>query len=64
MVDFISKDGKVTAIVDDEVLPVTDLFDANGEDCDLANAVIAVAGPDKHGQWLTLDVTGPLTRLS
>lgn len=40
---------------DGQVLPVTNAFDADGDDCDIADAVTCVAGPDKDGNWLTID---------
>jgi hypothetical protein len=45
-----------TAITEDgQTLPITSSFDEFGDDADLADAVVCVAGPDKDGKWLTID---------
>lgn len=36
-------------------LPITNFFDADGEECASDGAVVCVAGPDKDGMWLTID---------
>lgn len=42
---------------DGQELPITHSFDPDGEDCNLGDAVACVAGPDKDGHWLTIDLT-------
>ena len=42
---------------DGQELPITNAFDGYGEDCDLGDAVACVAGPDKDGLWLSIDLT-------
>ena len=61
MVDVYLRDGKCWAIVGDETLPVEEMFDSEGEDTTvLDDAVTVVAGPDKRGYWLTIELQGPL----
>ena len=41
---------------DGQSLPITNLFDSNGEECeDVDEAVTAVAGPDKNGLWICIN---------
>lgn len=40
-----------------EVLPITNFFNAKGEDCDAFEAVVCVAGNDAFG-WITVDISG------
>lgn len=42
---------------DGQELPVTNSFDADGDECDLEDAVSCVAGPDKDGLWVSIDLT-------
>lgn len=47
--------GTRTAVMEDgQCLPITDVFDEDGDDCDLEDAVACVAGPDKNGMWVTI----------
>ena len=41
---------------DGQELPVTNSFDRDGDECDLDDAVACVAGPDKDGFWLSIDL--------
>lgn len=41
---------------DGQILPITNSYDEGGDDCDLAEAVACVAGPDKDGLWLSIDL--------
>lgn len=36
-------------------IPVTSWFDATGQDCDPADAIVCVCGDDDHG-WFTVDL--------
>jgi len=36
-------------------IPVTDWFDATGQDCNPADAIVCVCGDDAHG-WFTVDL--------
>ena len=47
---------KAVLLDDMQMLPITDLMDADGDPCDDADAVACVAGPDDEGQWLTIDL--------
>lgn len=42
---------------DNEVLPITNMFDEFGDDCNADEAVAIVAGRDGYG-WLSIDVQG------
>jgi hypothetical protein len=52
------RDGNVTAVLETgEALPVTNMIGSDGEECeDFAHAVVVVAGPDKDGMWLTIEL--------
>lgn len=51
-----NRDLRVAITEDGQSLPVTHLFDADGEECDdIEQAVTCVAGPDRDGFWLTID---------
>lgn len=41
---------------DGTVLPVTDWFDDDGEECGWESAVSCVAGPLPSGEWLSIDL--------
>lgn len=41
---------------DGQILPITNSSDEGGDDCDPAEAVACVAGPDKDGLWLSIDL--------
>lgn len=50
--------GLRMVILDDgQVLPMSDFF-CRGEDCEPDDASACVAGPDKHGNWFAVDLTG------
>jgi hypothetical protein len=42
---------------DGERLPVAGAYDADGDECDLDDAVFCVAGPDKDGLFAHIDMT-------
>lgn len=47
---------RVAITEDGQNLPVTDMFDEYGDDCDaIEECVVCVAGPDSDGLWLTID---------
>ncbi len=49
--------GRAIALTEDgQELPITHAFDDDGDDCDLDDAVACVAGPDKDGMWLQIDL--------
>ena len=49
--------GRAVALTEDgQELPITNAFDDDGDDCDLEDAVACVAGPDKDGMWLQIDL--------
>lgn len=47
---------RVAITEDGQSLPVTDMFDEWGDDCDdIEECAVCVAGPDSGGLWLTID---------
>ena len=42
---------------DGQSLPVTHWLDSDGDDCDPDDAVAVVAGPDRDGLWLRIDMS-------
>lgn len=47
---------RIAITEDGQQLPVTDMFDEFGDDCDdIEECVVCVAGPDSTGMWLTID---------
>ncbi len=49
--------ARAIAITEDgQELPITNSFDSDGDECDLDEAVACVAGPDKGGYWLSIDL--------
>lgn len=52
----VNRSERVAITEDGQSLPITNLFDSYGEECDnVDEAVTAVAGPDKNGMWLCID---------
>lgn len=47
--------SRLVVLDDDRVLPITNFFDEEGDDCELEDARIAVAGEDEFG-WITFDL--------
>ena len=47
-----------TVITDeDEVIRVTNWFNDDGDECDFESATACVAGPDRNGKWLSIDLS-------
>ena len=46
----------VAMMEDGRELPITNAFDDDGDDCDLTEAVACVAGPDRDGMWVSIDL--------
>lgn len=55
-VSCVNLNGRVAVMEDGQVLAVTNFIDAHGEECEVDEAIICVAGPDKDGMWMTIDV--------
>tara|TARA_R100001143_G_C3315147_1_gene112060 strand:- start:237 stop:437 length:201 start_codon:yes stop_codon:yes gene_type:complete len=47
--------GYVVSVEDMEQAPITESFDADGDDCDLSDAVSVVAGPFSFG-WVSVSL--------
>ena len=47
----------VAIMEDGQELPITNAYDDGGDDCDAADAVACVAGPDRDGMWVSIDLT-------
>lgn len=47
--------GYVALFENDLMLPVTDLFDEDGDPCEFKDAAVAIAGRDGDG-WYTIDI--------
>lgn len=54
-VSCVSRCSLVVVMEDGQELPVVDAFDDNGDNCDIDDAVVCVAGPDADGLWVTID---------
>lgn len=48
--------GIVINIATGENLEITNLFDEDGDECQPEEAISAVAGPDRNGQWLAINL--------
>jgi hypothetical protein len=49
--------SKCIAVLEDgSLVPITNLFDAWGDECAPEDAVSAVAGPTQEGSWISLDL--------
>lgn len=55
-VAMVSVSRAVAITEDGQELPITNAFDDDGDECDLDEAVSCVAGPDKDGLWLAIDL--------
>lgn len=61
MTQVVRRKGKHYVIRDNgDVLPVTVMVDAKGNDCVLEEAERIVAGPDDQGRFWKIKITGPL----
>lgn len=54
-VELINLDTLQVFMTDGRVLPITNMFDCNGDDCDADEAVCIVAGIQGYG-FLTIDL--------
>lgn len=46
----------IAIMEDGQELPITNSFDDDGDDCEPSEAVACVAGPDRNGMWVTIDL--------
>lgn len=54
-IELISMDGCYVLLEGGTILPVTNWFDDNGDECEPDDAVSCVAGRDGYG-WLSIDL--------
>lgn len=52
---FINRVAEIAVLTDNRVIPVTNWFDTQGEDCGPEAAVVCVAGAENVG-WYTVDL--------
>lgn len=52
-------DNYVAVFKNDIIMPVTDWFDKDGEDCEPEEAFVCVAGADGFG-WITITLGNPV----
>ena len=59
-IEFVDMTEGNVVMADGTILPITDWFDDDGEDCEPSEAVMIVAGNDDYG-WIDVAVSGPET---
>lgn len=47
---------KIAMTDDGQMVAITDAFDSYGDDCDIKDAVSCVAGPDRDGNYLSINL--------
>lgn len=55
-VDAFNRALGVILLNDGKTYPITNWFDADGDDCEPDEAEFAVAGPDSDGKWYTIEL--------
>ena len=55
-VAMVNRSLSVAITEDGQELPIVAACDEDGDDCDLEDAVVCTAGPDKDGLWLSIDL--------
>lgn len=50
----INLDQSIVVMDDGSAVPITNIFDGDGEECGREFGVVAVAGPDPDGMWHTI----------
>ena len=55
-IEMVDLDALTVTMASGVILPITDMFDRNGEDCDPDEAVMVVAGTDDYG-WIDVEVS-------
>ncbi|TNE54817.1 MAG: hypothetical protein EP341_05650 [Sphingomonadales bacterium] len=55
-VDAFNRALRIILLDDGKTYPITNWFDAMGNDCDPDEAEFAVAGPDSKGKWYTIEL--------
>lgn len=59
-IEYVDVTNGQVVLADGTILPITDWFDSNGDDCEPDEAVMVVAGSDAFG-WVDVAVSGPET---
>jgi hypothetical protein len=55
-IEALNRDLRIILLDDGKTYPITNWFDAKGDDCDPDEAEFAVAGPDSSGKWYTIEL--------
>lgn len=56
MSDIAINVGQRIVVEANHLMPITNLYDCEGEECGADEAITAVAGPDAGGRWLSIDL--------
>lgn len=54
-VERICIDSRFVVLTDGEVLPITNFYDDDGDECEPADATSCIAGRDGYG-WVTIEI--------
>lgn len=54
-IDRVSIDGRFVVMSDGAILPITNFFDDDGDECEPGEATTVIAGTDEYG-WLTIEL--------
>ena len=52
----INRTAKIAVLENGEAIPITNWFEAGGDECDPSDAVTCVAGPCSNGKWYSIDL--------
>lgn len=56
-VEAVSRSRGIAVLNTGERIAVTNWLDFEGDECAADDAVVAVAGPDEQGRWLSIDLS-------
>lgn len=52
----INRAKRIAVLENGETIPITNFFEAGGDECDPSDAVTCVAGPCSNGKWYSIDL--------
>ena len=52
----INRAKRIAVLESGETIPITNFFEAGGDECDPSDAVTCVAGPCSNGKWYSIDL--------